>query len=824
MRRILFLLTLLLPASVFAQEVTGLAGWSLYIDPGHSGRENMGIFGYSEAEKNLRVGLALRDLLLETTDIDTVYMSRTSDLEQVGLSQRSDHANQVGASWFHSIHSDAGPPSANSTLLLWGQYSNGLEKIPNGGQAMSDLMVVELTEAMRIDSRGSWGDCSFYGGCNGGPYLSVNRRTTMPSELSEAGFHTNPTQNQRNMNAEWKRLEAHAFYWSMLEYHGLVRPPKTLVTGFITDLESGLPLNGAEVAVADRTYTTDTYASLFYLYSNDPDQLHNGFYYFENAPAGAVSVTVTAPDYEPFEGDATVVEGDYTFFDVQLISTVPPTVAAASPEAMPDRFPVTDAIVLDFSRRMDRASVEAALTLMPEADLTYSWTSNDTRLIIRPDSLQPITDYTLTIGGTARGQFEHSFDGDGDGTGGDAYTLTFRTSPEDIQAPRLQASWPLPNTTDAAQHPIITLYYDEPVDPASATDDLFRLTESGSTDPVPGTIVVYEVDGQGLISFFPDAPLSPDTPHRFEVAPGVADRLGNVETNTKRFTFTTGSTAWMVTDIDPFGRDLRSDWWVPQQSGSTTGILTDSTLAEADTAVVNLLTDSEASLRVDYGWDENAGTWLIREYLAGGAPRDVFFDSTYTLQAYVFGDGSGNRFRFAVDDGGAGGHEVSPWYTVDWRGWRLVSWAMSRDGTGTWIGDDTLDGPLRFDSFQLTYTPGSPATGRFYFDDLRLAKPATSTATEPGHDLPEAFTLYQNYPNPFNPATTLRFELGAPAEISLRIYNVLGAEVATLAADEPFVAGTHEVVWHAGDLPSGVYFARMQAGTRHAAIRLVLLK
>ena len=112
-----FLLPLALPA-----QVTGLAGWDIYLDPGHSRDENMGIYNYSEARKNLRVALNLRSILLTKTDIDTVWSSRYNDQVQVSLSQRTDQANALGASWYHSIHSNAGSPSANNTLLLWGQY------------------------------------------------------------------------------------------------------------------------------------------------------------------------------------------------------------------------------------------------------------------------------------------------------------------------------------------------------------------------------------------------------------------------------------------------------------------------------------------------------------------------------------------------------------------------------------------------------------------------------------------------------------------------------------------------------------------------------
>jgi len=207
----------------------------------------MGIYGYSEAERNLRVGLRLREYLLNTTDIDTVYICRTNDQQFVTLSQRTDYANRVGAAWYHSIHSDAGAPNSNSTLLLWGQDYYGNEKVPNGGKAMSSVMVDILTRGMRTNTRGSYGDCTFYrntGACSPswpGPYLHVNRRTTMPSELSEAGFHTNPRQNQLFMNADWKKLEAKTLYWSILKFFGIKRPFVDTCAGIISDIESDQP-------------------------------------------------------------------------------------------------------------------------------------------------------------------------------------------------------------------------------------------------------------------------------------------------------------------------------------------------------------------------------------------------------------------------------------------------------------------------------------------------------------------------------------------------------------------------------------------------------
>jgi len=77
--------------------------------------------------------------------------------------------------------------------------------------------------------------------------------------------------------------------------------------------------------------------------------------------------------------------------------------------------------------------------------------------------------------------------------------------------------------------------------------------------------------------------------------------------------------------------------------------------------------------------------------------------------------------------------------------------------------------------------------------------------------LPRAFALDQNYPNPFNPTTTIRFELPVDALVTLKVYNVLGQEVAALFNNEPMIQGTQEVRFNAGYLATGVYFYRFVA-------------
>jgi len=97
---------------------------------------------------------------------------------------------------------------------------------------------------------------------------------------------------------------------------------------------------------------------------------------------------------------------------------------------------------------------------------------------------------------------------------------------------------------------------------------------------------------------------------------------------------------------------------------------------------------------------------------------------------------------------------------------------------------------------------------------------AQSTAVA---ELPTDYSLSQNYPNPFNPVTTIQFALPVPGHVVLRIYDVLGREVATLI-DEELPAGRHSVPWDASNKANGVYFAHMLSGYFAETRRMLLIK
>lgn len=724
-----------------AQEVTGLSDWTLFIDQGHSQTENMGLYGYSEAEKVLRVGLALRDLFFDETDIDTVYLARHTDSDFISLEGRVALANTLGVDFYYSIHSDAGASHVNSTLMLYGGWkSNGvlLEKTPEGGAAYGEILDWDLTGTMRIGRRGNYADRVFYQGDvyhheNQWPYLYVNRVTTMASLLSEAGFHTNPTQQMRNMNAEWKVLEALSAYRSFLEWHDIDRPAIGVATGIISDIETELPLNDVTVTIGDQEYVTDGYESLFYQYSNNPDQLRNGFYFFQDlTPGETVQVTFEKEGYQTLVADLPIVsnpngltEENLSFLDPQMVSFVPPVVTDVQPEEELDELIPGTSLLITFSRIMNQESVEDAFTIEPPADVTFSW-NNDFTLNINTSQLEYLQTYTLTLDGSiAKNLLTDQFlDGDGDGEEGGDFQLEITMSDEDTDPPAIVEQWPSENSPAYESRPVIRLVYDEEIMEESIGENAITVTGTYADIAIPGIVHHTVVNEKSVLHFFPTENMASGLAYTVTVQGGLSDMFDNV-TEIYQFQFyIIDQPITQSTVIDNFNTGIVS-WWHPDQANQTVGIIPELTSRTHNNDVVNHSVASTGSMKLNYGWDMGSGAHYIRLYLPPTAPQNgIRFNIDDVLQMYVFGDGSDNELRMVIRDG-ANQLESHEWITVDWTGWKLVSWDLSNEEVfGVFgLGDGQLDGAnFYMDGFHLRMPEDAVTVGALYFDHLHFVQ------------------------------------------------------------------------------------------------------
>ncbi len=125
-------------------------------------------------------------------------------------------------------------------------------------------------------------------------------------------------------------------------------------------------------------------------------------------------------------------------------------------------------------------------------------------------------------------------------------------------------------------------------------------------------------------------------------------------------------------------------------------------------------------------------------------------------------------------------------------------------GVAYWLG-----------GFPAGNTP-APNTGVIF-------KPGGLTAVTGGSQMPITFSLRQNYPNPFNPATKITYTLPRQVKATLKVFNILGQEVATLV-DDIQAPGEHSVTFDGGRLASGVYLYRLQAGEFTSSYKMILMK
>lgn len=126
------------------------------------------------------------------------------------------------------------------------------------------------------------------------------------------------------------------------------------------------------------------------------------------------------------------------------------------------------------------------------------------------------------------------------------------------------------------------------------------------------------------------------------------------------------------------------------------------------------------------------------------------------------------------------------------------------------IGDLDADGDLDL------------AIGAYVGGSVHILLNGLPVGVQSSPTIPLSFNLYQNYPNPFNPATTIHFDLPTGVHARLEVYNILGERVMILA-DEELPPGKHSREWRA-QVPSGVYFYRIQAGEFIAVKKMMLIR
>jgi N-acetylmuramoyl-L-alanine amidase len=826
----IFILLIATSFFLFGQDLSGI---KICVDPGHGGQESDDRYipatGFWESESNLTKAFHVK-YILEQHGAEVILTRDGNDgtSDDPSLYQRSQIANNNNVDFFHSIHSNGWQGEHNSTLMLFRGYDD--DPVFDEAKEMGNIMADRLYYANRTTGKSNRGDWDFYNWGTQG--LGVLRNLTMPGVLSEGSFHDYIPESWRLQNLDYRKKEAWAIAQSFVDYYNKEMFDHKILAGLardrfdVVDYYAFASLGDKKKPVNNIEVTLNPGGKVYH-----GDNMNNGFFMFDSLAPGDYELIVEAEGYYSDTAQVTLASQMINFKDFNLISKIPPVVETTTPVEGDTAFPAWDPLSIEFSRSIDTNSVEGNIAFDPATTFSMVWKNNNTKLFIIPDSLEYLQNYTLTLTGEIQDPYGHYLDGNRDTVGGDNFELHFKTTPEDIIPPEIAKAYPELGSNEIELHPLINITYNEEIADSSVTDDNFKLEDFSTDQYVPITLFHFVKNEKSSVCIFPDEELKPDNLYVTRIAEGITDTYNNSTTTKESYSFKTGTKKWNIKKIDNFENGT-GNWWQPSGSGSTTGIYTDQSAKTTEQDTTNLITESTKAMKITYAWDPGAESWLLRDYLAGGSPRNVNFNDDYILQAYIFSDGSNNKVRFALDDdiNGDAGHEVSPWYTLDWVGWKLIEWNLAEGETGEWIGDGNLDGTLRFDSIQLTYdseNPDAAARGAVIIDDLRLVKEETVEIQSELTTLPDKIKLHQNYPNPFNPETAIEYTLPKANNIRLMIYNIRGNLIRSY--QQNVSAGTHKIIWDGKnsqgmDVASGTYIYRLHAGNKVLTRKMVLLR
>ncbi len=787
----IFVLVVLSINLIYSQD---FGGTRIYINPGHGGYDSDDRFiqatGFWESEGNLTKGLYLRDILLSLNA--EIRMSRTQNRtsDDLPLSTISADANNYDADFFHSIHSNGFQGTANYTLMLY-KETNGAPVYPEAKE-MCEIMATTIFQAHRTTTKYTRGDMSFLGF-----NLGVLRNLAMPGTLSEGSFHDYIPESWRLKNDAYLKHEAWAIAKAFIDYYNLTPFSNGEIAGilrdpydepdyfYITSLgDNKRPLNSIKV-----TLLPD---GIVY----NGDESNNGFFMFDELAPGTYDLILEAQDHETDTVKSVVVAGNKTTFADRYLEPKPdssaPVITNYSPQQATNVRLDSD-IIIEFSVKMDRVSVEQSFSITPNVVGTFTWESNDRRMIFSPDDfLESGTTYQISVNSFAMSAWNVFIE--------QPFSSSFSTR----SALSLVKCYPQQNAVDISRTVKIKVQFDAPIDNSSLGGKVALADLEGNAV----TPYLDEFDYEnGWIIFEPRDPLASNSSYQVKLLKGIKDIEGSILESDTAIVFTTEPN--IVKEGNSFldFEDL-SIWWQPEQSGSTTGIDSDNTVfGQSSKKAI----DQNFAARLRYVFDDDSGgvcrvyNTLEPEFSSMPTPFGmwVFGDWSFNILEFWFRNNSGTNIPIIAD-------------TLDWTGWKFVD-----------VDLGAYSDIAKFHSIVITQNEDGADYGLLFFD---AALTDVSTDTENlNASIPNKISLEQNYPNPFNPTTTIEYRISALQNnaqlqnVSIKIFDILGREVQTLV-NKAQHAGNYKVSFDATKLTSGVYYYQMQYGDFIETKKMIILK
>ncbi len=218
-------------------------------------------------------------------------------------------------------------------------------------------------------------------------------------------------------------------------------------------------------------------------------------------------------------------------------------------------------------------------------------------------------------------------------------------------------------------------------------------------------------------------------------------------------------------------------------------------ISTRDTSIYN--SDGNKISQIKEQWQDNASIWL------------KLTKNTYTY------DSNGNIILHLIETGQNTGH---------WNNWNLLTYTYNTEGyIISYLNKKWNDASWELNTWGYLRLD-DPLEREFSFRGPKIELSyKTITDIEEDRQIALNFKLLQNYPNPFNPTTTISYVLSNSGFVQLKLYDMLGSEVAVLVNKEQ-LPGNYKVEFNAPNLSSGIYFYKLQSGNFSMTKKLILLK
>jgi hypothetical protein len=269
-----------------------------------------------------------------------------------------------------------------------------------------------------------------------------------------------------------------------------------------------------------------------------------------------------------------------------------------------------------------------------------------------------------------------------------------------------------------------------------------------------------------------------------------------------------GSSAWSEVRSFTAGADPSTGKNILNNSDFDTG-----------TSAWTFYTDGVGSLQqVSPGYDDNQAVSIIivqsgtnTQFYQSGVPLEP--NAVYRLSFAAYSN-TGDGMDIVLQQHGA------PYtnYGLNTHVILTKAWALYSVDFPSNVVNTVSDGRLLF-----WLVPYARSGDQYWIDRIILEKIGSSSVEPPKETTPANYALQQNFPNPFNPSTRIQYSTPSAGRVQLKVFNVLGEEVSTLVQEEQ-AAGIHTVRFDARDLPSGMYFYRLEAPGFQETRKMLLMK